>query len=93
MEQLPPGGVGEDLTAGNGHDFALALAHVAPVGVGDAEVVASEGARHHAFLLHLEGYGLGLAKLCEHAEGWIERLKSHCSGVTDVPAAVTDADS
>lgn len=92
MEQLSTGGVGEDLTAGNGHDFALALAYIAPVSVGDAEVVASEGARHHAFLFHLEGHGLRLAELCEHTEGWIERLKSHCSGVTDVSVRATNAD-
>lgn len=93
MEQLPTAGIGEDLTAGNGHDFALALAYIAPVGVGDAEVVASDGARHHAFLFHLEGYGVRLAELCEHTEGWVERLKSHCGGVTDVSMAVTDADN
>ena len=93
MEQLPTGGVGEDLSAGDGHDFALALAYIAPVRVGDAEVVASEGARHHAFLFHLQGDGLRLAELCEHTEWWIEQLKSHyCGGMTVVSVTATDAD-
>lgn len=77
MEQLSAASVGENLATRDGHDFALAFANIAPVGVGDAEVVTGEGARHLAFLFHLEGYGLRLAELWEHAERWIEWLQCH----------------
>ena len=46
VEQLPPGGVGEDFAARDGHHLAFAFAYFAPADIGDAEVVASERSPH-----------------------------------------------
>lgn len=74
VEQLLAHRVGEDLPTGDGHDFALAFADFAPADIGDAEVVAREGAAHDAFLLHLQRNRLGLAELWEDADGRVEWL-------------------
>ena len=42
MEQLPPGGIGEDFAAGDGQHLAFAFAYFAAVDVGDTEIVAGE---------------------------------------------------
>ena len=77
MEQLPSGGVGEDLAARDRHDLAFAFADFAPVDVGDAEIIAGQRSAHQALFFHLQGHGLGLAEFGKDAEGRLEWLESH----------------
>ena len=52
VEQLAAAGIGEDLAARDGHDFAFTFADFATADVGDAEVVAGDGAAEEALFFH-----------------------------------------